>query len=292
MIYYMKGTIMSTNIKRRFSKRSLILILLIIVALTSVMAISKVVSEPSFNEATIKSLDGKKITVMKLAAATAASSTALSLLPSDIASPIANQLAELSKYFIFILGAIVLEKMLVAVVGYIAFTYIIPAACFLAALHLYIKADWLRVLAIKLAIFGIVIFIAVPASVKVSDLIYSSYENQIEQTVETAEENKNYIEEKKKEFSAEDEGWLSKVGGYLSNVTSKIGSGVTDIIKKGEDTLSSFLDAIAILIVTTCVIPLIVLMIFIWVTKMLFGSVLTSSNHPPRSLPKLGSDRD
>lgn len=279
---------MSTNIiKRRLSKRNIILVMLIIIALISVFAVSKVVSEPDFSEGTIKSLDAKKVTVMKLAGATAASSTALSLLPSDIASPIANQLAELSKYFILILGAIILEKMLVSVVGYITFTYIIPVACFLAALHLYIKVDLLRSLAIKLAIFGIVIFVAIPASVKISDLIYLSYEGQIEQAVETAEENKSFIEEKNKEFSAEDEGWISKIGGYLSNVTSKIGIGVTQIVKKGEDTLSSFLDAIAVLIVTTCVIPIIVILIFVWVTKMLFGSVLIPPKQPSKELLKL-----
>ena len=54
----------------------------------------------------------------------------------------------------------------------------------------------------------------------------------------------------------------AKIGDYLSNLTSKIGNGISEITKKGEDTLSKFLDAIAVLIITSCVIPLVVILIF------------------------------
>jgi hypothetical protein len=255
----------------KFSKRTMLLIALLAIALLSIFVLSKTLTAPSFNAANIKSLDDKKVTVMKLAAAAAASSTAISLIPGDAAMPIANQIAELSVYFIIILCAILLEKMLISVIGYVAFTYIIPAACLLGALYLYMKKDILKNLAIKLGIFGIVIFMAIPASIKVSDVIYSSYQASIEQTVETAKQNKEYIEEKKKEFSKEDKNWIGKAGDYLSNFTSKIGTGISEITKKGEDTLSTLLDTIAVLIITSCVIPIIVILIFAWIIKILFG---------------------
>ena len=40
---------------------------------------------------------------------------------------------------------------------------------------------------------------------------------------------------------------------------------------KGEDTLSTFLDAIAVLIITSCAIPIVVILIFVWIIKILFG---------------------
>lgn len=254
-----------------FSTRTIILIILITIALLSNLVVSKIVTDPSFNQATIKSLDEKKVTVLKLAATMSGTSTALSLLPGDAASPIANEIAELSKYFIVVLSAIVLEKILITVVGYVVFSYIIPIACLLGALYLFINVDLLRNLAIKLAIFGIVIFIAIPVSIKASDLIYSSHQASIEQTVEIADENKEYIEEKKEEFSEEDKDWMEKIGGYLSNLTSKIGSGMSDIIERGEDTLNIYLDTVAVLIVTTCVIPIIVILLFVWIIKILFS---------------------
>lgn len=241
------------------------------IALLSRFVIARIVTNPSFNEATIQSLEEKKSTVLKLTATMAASSTALSLLPGDAAMPIANQMAELNKYFILVISAIILEKILVSVVGYVSFIYIIPAACILGMIYLYIKADVIRNFAIKLAIFGIVIFAAIPVSVKVSDIIYSSYQASIEQTVEIANENNEYIEEKKEEFAEEDKNWMEKIGDYFSNLTSKIGVGISDIVKKGEDTLNKYIDAIAVLIITTCVIPIIVIFLFIWIIKILFG---------------------
>ncbi len=259
------------NIKMKFSKRIIMLLVLIILALLSIFVVSKIVSDPNFNTATIKSLDDKKFVVTKLAAAAAASSTALSLIPGDTAMPIANQIAQLSSYFIVILCAILLERILILVVGYVSFTFIIPAACLLYALYLYIKKNILKNLAIKLAILGIVLFAAIPASVQVSDLIYSSYQASIEQTIEAAKQNQEYIEEKKNELSEGDKDWMQKIGDYLSNLTSKIGNGISEITKKGEDTLSKFLDAIAVLIITSCVIPLVVILIFAWAIRILLS---------------------
>jgi hypothetical protein len=253
------------------SKRTGIMIALLLIALLSFFVISKVVTAPDFNAATIQSLDDKKVTVMKLAATAAASSTALSLLPGDVATPIANQIAELSTYFIVILGAILLEKILLSVVGYVSFTFIIPIACFLGILYLYLKIETLRNLAIKLALFGIVIFITIPVSIKMSDLIYDTYQNSIEQTIETAKANEEEIEEKKKEFAEEDKNWLEKIEGYLSNITSKIGADIQSIVKKGEDSLTSFLDAIATMLIISCVIPIVVILIFAFVIKIMFG---------------------
>jgi len=255
----------------KVSTRTMWLIILIAIALLSIFVVSRIVTAPSFNAANIKSLDEKKVIVMKLVAAAAASSTALSLIPGDAAMPIANQIAALTSYFLIVLCAILLEKMLIAVVGYVSFTFIIPFACVLGGAYLYTKNSVLRHLAIKLTIFGIILFMAIPASVKISDLIYSSYQTSIEQTVETAKENNEYIEEKKNELSKEDQNWFNKISESLSSFTSKIGKGISDIIKKGEDTLGTFLDTIAVLIITSCVIPIVVILIFAWVIKILFG---------------------
>lgn len=261
--------IKKTNIK--LSQRTIILIILLVIALLSIFVVSKVVTTPSFNQESMQSLDDKRNTVLKLAATTAAASTVLTLIPGDVAMPIANQIAELSSYFIIVLCAILLEKMLLTVVGYLSFTYIIPFACFLGALYLYIQKDILKVFAIKLAIFAIVLFTAIPISVHISDLIYSNYQESIEEAVEITEKNTEYIEEKKNNLSQEDKNWIEKVGDYVSNITSKIGVGISEITKKGEETLSRLLESIAILMIVSCGIPIFIILIFIWIIKILFG---------------------
>ena len=164
-----------------------------------------------------------------------------------------------------------LEKILIAVVGYLTFGFIIPMACLFGIIYLYVKSDILRNLAIKLAIFGIVIFMTIPVSIKTSDLIYESYQSSVEQTIETANQNKEEIDAKKKDFAEEDKNWMDKVGDYISNVTSKIGNDISTIVKKGEETLAAYLDAIAVLIITSCVIPIIVLIIFALIIKIMFS---------------------
>ncbi len=262
---------MIEGLKMRLSKKTAILIALIVVALVSNLFIAKIVTTEKFNSATIESLDEKKITVMKLAATAAASATAISLIPGDAAMPIANQIAELSSYFILILGAILLEKMLIGVVGYLSFTYIIPAACILGILYLYTKRKILLSFALRLAVFGIVIFIAIPVSIKISDIMYDSHQESINKTIDTAKQNEEFIDNKKKEFITEDKNWFEKVQNKISAVTSNITKGISEIAKEGEETLATFIETIAVLIVTSAVIPFAVIFLFMWITKILFS---------------------
>lgn len=258
-------------IKGRFSNRAIIAITLVFIALLSIFVVSNIVTNPAFFAATAESLDNKKVMVLSLAATAAASSTALTFIPGDVATPIANELAQLSFYFVIILSAIVMEKILIGAIGLVAFKYIIPFACALGLSYLFLKFDILRVLAIKLAIFGIVMSVAIPISMEVSDIIYSTYQSSLEQTVETATQNNEYIEEKKQELSDEDKNWIDNIGDYLANITSSIGTGISDIADKAQDTLNNLMDSIAVLLVTTCVMPLVVLLIFGWIIKILFG---------------------
>ncbi|MDM8533723.1 hypothetical protein QUF55_03365 [Clostridiaceae bacterium HSG29] len=252
------------------TKKIIALIILIIIALVSFFHISDFVTKPEFNKSTIESLDEKKETVMRLTLAAATSSTALSLIPGDTAMPIANQIANLSSYFIVILAAILLEKMLIAVVGYVSFTYIIPFACFMGILYVYTRKEVLLNIAIKMAIFGIVLFLAIPASIQISNLIDESYQVSLNQNLEIVEQNKEDIEENDNEVP-EDKSWKEKLGGYVSKVTSKVENKVNETVNKGEELLGAFLDAIAVLIITSCVIPIVVILIFIGSIKILFS---------------------
>jgi len=257
--------------EKKVSKRTIWTVALVVIMLISIFGIAKLVTSPDFNASMIDTLDEKKATVLKVSLSAAATSTALSLLPGDVASPIANEIAELTTYFIIILGAILLEKMLLSVIGHVTFVYIIPLACILGVTYLYTKREVLKVLAIKMTIFGLVLFMAIPASIKVSELIYASYETQVAQTLQAAEANNAFIEEQKNDLAEEDKNWFEKASDYLSNLTSKVGIGISSMIKKGEETLSYMMDTIAVLIITSCVLPIVVILIFSLIIKILFG---------------------
>lgn len=257
-------------------KRLISVVILIVIALTSIFGISKVTSKPEFHEKAIKSLDDKKITVMELTAATAAASTALALIPSDATTPLANQIAQLSSYLLIVIGAIFLEKVLLTLTGYVAFTYLIPIACLLYLIYLYFPKDILKNLAIKLSLFGIVMVLVIPVSVQVSNLIEKTYSKSINQTIEDAKNTDIVAEENEKQ--EDDENWWE---GFTSKVTegiSSIGDSISGILEKGKTMLGNFIDAIAIMLITSCVIPIAVLIFFIWIIKIIFGVSIPSVN--------------
>ena len=125
---------------------------LLLVAILSITVVGKYVSAPENHQKTIASLDEKKQTVMELTAASTVTSALITLLPGDTATPIAEKMADVSGYLLVVLCAIYLEKYLVTITGYVAFTYLIPIACGLWMLNLIFANATVRKLAAKLAV--------------------------------------------------------------------------------------------------------------------------------------------
>ena len=150
--------------------------LLLAFALLSFFVIADKASSPAAHRASIDALDDKKITVVELTAATAAGATALALVPGDATNPIANQIAKLSSDLTLVVGAIMLEKFLVTFTGLLAFRYLLPLACLLAALYLFFPREQLRRLAAKLAVFSLCICLVIPVSIKVGTLFEETFQ--------------------------------------------------------------------------------------------------------------------
>ena len=170
------------------TKRWVWIILPLVLALISALVVSRFAASADFHEKTITALDDKKATVLELTAASTAASAAITLLPGDTATPIAEKLADMSTYFLVVLCAIYVEKYLVTVTGYASFVILIPIACVLYSAGTAIAKDAWKKLARKFALFAIAIVLVIPASVKVSDLIEHTYQSSIRNTVDAAKE--------------------------------------------------------------------------------------------------------
>ena len=269
---------------------------------------SKYASKPENHKATIESLDDKKETVLELTAATTATSALITLLPGDTATPIAEKMADLSTYLLVVLCAVFLEKYLVTITGYAAFRYLIPAACVLFLINLAVNNETIRKLASKLLIFGLAIFVVVPASVKMSDLIENTYRAQIESAMEEAKETQDIVgdvsdrestteaagdtQSDRKEQSANNDttsdsgvfGFLDKAKDAISNAKDSVNDAVSNVaisseelVKKVENTLNRFIEAVAVMIITSCIIPMLVLVFFFWLVKILLEVDVTKN---------------
>lgn len=111
------------------TKKAALAALLVLAALLSIFAVGKRASDPAYHQASIDALAEKQETVLELTAASTAASAAITLLPGDTATPIAEKLADLSGYFLIVLCAIFLEKYLLTITSCVSFTILIPAAC-------------------------------------------------------------------------------------------------------------------------------------------------------------------
>ena len=257
--------------EKSFNLKKFILVTsLILIAVLSVFVISPLASSIKFHSNSIKLLDEKKITVMELTAATVGSATALAAIPGDATTPIANQILKMSSYLIIVIGAIFLEKILLTLTGYVAFSFLVPIACLLFIIYLFVKKDILRNLSVKLAVFGIVLFLVVPISIKVSNLIELSYKDSINQTMEEAKNTEDNANEYTEEENKEKNGW-NEITSKIKDGISNIGNSASKAVKNGEELLSKFIDSIALLLITSCVIPIVVLLIFVWIVKIIFN---------------------
>lgn len=246
------------------------------VMILSMSVFSKVASDPSNHEKTIEALDEKKSDVLKLTAATAAASTALAAIPGDATTPVANKLADLTSYFLVILMVVFLEKYLVTLAGYAAFSVLIPAACVLLAVGICLNRNFLKILAAKIAVFAVVIFTIIPVSMNISSIIEETYDVSMETTIQEAEDITDEIGES-----------TDSDGNIIEQALSKIKDGVTGFLEKGETLLNHFIETIAVMLVTACVIPILVLLFMIWFVQMLFGIKV----NVPKDMPKKISAR-
>ena len=237
-----------------FSMKKVIAALcLILVAVLSFGKVAGWASDFSTQEHTITQTDEKISSVQALAAGSVAMSATLSLLPGDVCTPIAGELAELTKYFLLILSVLFLEKYMITIAGLLAFRVLIPIACLIMVVWLFTSKAELLKLAAKLAIFALALFLAIPASIGISDLIYKTKAAQVQQAAEESTEIS--------ENADENESWLEGLRGAIS-----------DAAKYAGKYLNSLTESLAILLVTSCIIPLLVAAFFVWLVRTLFNS--------------------
>ena len=243
----------------------------LIVMLLSIFVISKAAADPANHTQTLEALDEKKTDVLTMTATSAGAAKAIAAIPGDATTPVANKLADLTSYFLIILMLICLEKYLVTLTGYAALNILIPIACVLFIAGIVAARRTLKVWAAKVAVFGVVIFLIIPASMKVSSIIEETHEISMENAIQEAEE----ITEEINESTDSD-------GNIIEQALDKLAGGVSGLLDKGEQILNQFIESIAVMFVTSCLIPIAVLMFVLWLVKMMFEVQISV----PRELPK------
>ena len=229
-------------------KKTCLVMLCVFIGIFSVTKFSNVVTNPEFkfNKTNIESFDDKINTVMGLSGGAALASTAISLIPGDAGTPIANELAEFSKYFLIIMSALFFEQYFVVISGFIVSYLIIPAICLLAMLYILFENKWFKNLAIKVFLVGMILYAIVPCTVKVTTVVSKACED----TISVAENNELATE------NLED-----------ARLIKKLTAAAETTVQNASDYVSQLIRALAVMIVITCLIPILMLVIAFWLLK-------------------------
>ena len=248
-----------------------IALLAVVVALVSFFLAGSYFTNPETYRDTVAALDAKRDTVMNLVGASTGSSAAISLLPGDAGTPIAEKLVDLSSDFLVVIAAIYLEKYLLTILGAAAFKLLIPVGCVLAAIALLAGdrlpgSHSLRRLGVKLVVFGLAACAVVPVSVRVSGMIEQTYEASISETIQTAEQTTDAIEESASEADAKTSDSTNPLS-FLLQMPEEL----SKLTESARNSLNNFIEALAVMVVTSCIIPILVLVFFLWLVRLVLG---------------------
>ena len=232
-----------SSFERSLLFRVVAIIVCIIIACISFFGLAKSYSSPEskINKETIKYLDEKKTTALELSASATAVSTLITLAPGDDGTPVANKLMDLAVYF----GS---------------------------------KKELFWKIGVKIFIFGLAIYAVIPVSVHVSKMIYSTYQESIDATIDEANDLADESEASKdddkdsKKSKGSESSFIDKAKDAVNSVKNTLSVTANSV----KNMVNKFIDGLAVLIVTTCLIPVLVIVFFIWLMKLVLGSAISS----------------
>lgn len=254
--------------------------LCIALALISALGVRSVAEKPQTWSSTIETIDQKKTNVLALTTSCVALSAGISALPNDTGTPVAEQLSQLAGNLGIVLAVLYLEKYLLTIIGALSFGVLIPCACVLFAISIAARLRWrfarsAGVVGFKILIVAVIALAVVPASVWVTRQIDATYQTSVEQAqqerADTAEE-----------ADAKDEGASEDADSGSKNALEQLldaAAGLVDVVADGVKTVTDdivvqvtgLIEGVIVMIVTSCVIPVLVLVVFLWLGHTLLG---------------------
>lgn len=242
---------------------------LLLTAALSFFVVSAKLPESNFVADSFKSVEESSNTVMKFSAATLSTSLAISALPDDFATPLADSLADLNIYFIAILAILFFEKILIQYGVKVAFTILVPLACLSGILFVITKKDILKGLAARLCVLGLAVAFVVPCSTHITNIVAADLTAYVNDTIQETEDGAGKLNEAM-DGGAEDKTVFER----LSDLFQTAIQDVSDLMLHFQNTIRRSMNSIAILILTNCLMPLLTFFILKWLLGEIFQIVI------------------
>lgn len=257
--------------------RRIVAAVLVVVALISFIPLRMVFSNPDTYVGLTQTLDAKIDNVMGLTAASAAASAGLSAIPGDAGTPIAEKLIELAGNFGIILAIVFLEKYLLTIFGAAAFGLLVPVGCVLGiiAVMTYGRLTLSNVmakLALKLVVLAAVLLCTIPTSVWVTNTIDETYQTSLEASVAAEATEDAAAADEAQQGEQEGAGNpIDSLLGFFQGIPDAVASGLASVSDEILGQLNNLIEQFAVMIVTSCLIPVLVLVFYLWMANLLLG---------------------
>ena len=171
------------------------ILILVLIGVFSFFVITSWLPDRGFIKDSIKSVEESSNTVMKFSAATLSTSLAISALPDDFATPLADSLADMNIYFIAILVMLHFEQLLIRYGVKLAFAIAIPVACGIGILSILLKKELLKGIAARVAVLGLAVALVVPCSTHITNYVAADLTAYVENTIADTEDGADKLNE-------------------------------------------------------------------------------------------------
>ena len=259
------------------------ILILVLIGVFSFFVITSWLPDRGFITDSIKSVEESSNTVMKFSAATLSTSLAISALPDDFATPLADSLADMNIYFIAILVMLHFEQLLIRYGVKLAFAIAIPVACGIGILSILLKKELLKGIAARVAVLGLAVALVVPCSTHITNYIAADLTAYVENTIADTEDGGDKLNEAM-EGGTEEQTMFEK----LSDLFQTAINDMSNLMTHFQNTIRKCMNSIAILILTNCLMPIVNFFILKWILKETFHIALPM----PQMRRKRHSDSD
>ena len=259
------------------------ILILVLIGVFSFFVITSWLPDRGFIQDSIEIVEESSNTVMKFSAATLSTSLAISALPDDFATPLADSLADMNIYFIAILVMLHFEQLLIRYGVKLAFAIAIPVACGIGILSILLKKELLKGIAARVAVLGLAVALVVPCSTHITNYIAADLTAYVENTIADTEDGADKLNEAM-DGGTEEQTIFEK----LSDLFQTAINDMSNLMTHFQNTIRKCMNSIAILILTNCLMPIVNFFILKWILKETFHIALPM----PQMRRKRHSDSD
>lgn len=259
------------------------ILILVLIGVFSFFVITSWLPDRGFIKDSIESVEESSNTVMKFSAATLSTSLAISALPDDFATPLADSLADMNIYFIAILVMLHFEQLLIRYGVKLAFAIAIPVACGIGILAILLKKELLKGIAARVAVLGLAVALVVPCSTHITNYVAADLTAYVENTIADTEDGADKLNEAM-DGGTEEQTIFEK----LSDLFQTAINDMSNLMTHFQNTIRKCMNSIAILILTNCLMPLINFFVLKWILKETFHIAIPM----PQTRSRRRSDSD